>query len=79
MCYGEQILGLDVCLRGEYIEQSQPDKRVYPFCGPSKYNVFIKPGINPATKIQFKVKYTHKLTKALWKSTLSRWNLEDRM
>ncbi|KAJ7321410.1 hypothetical protein OS493_034983 [Desmophyllum pertusum] len=44
VCYGEQILGLDVCLSGRYIKPVTPHAPVFPFCGPSKFNISIKPG-----------------------------------
>lgn len=53
LCYGERMLGLDVCLSGQYIEPLMPHAPVFPFCGPTKYNVSIKPGQNPTQKIQF--------------------------
>ncbi|KAL9951821.1 hypothetical protein ACROYT_G044556 [Oculina patagonica] len=53
LCYGEEILGLDVCMSGQYIKPSKPYAPVFPFCGPTKFNVSIKPGENPTKKIQF--------------------------
>lgn len=32
-----------------------PQAPVFPFCGPAKLNISIKPGDNPAQKIQFTV------------------------
>lgn len=55
VCYGEQILGLDVCLSGRYIKPVTPHAPVFPFCGPSKFNISIKPGKNPAQKIKLTV------------------------
>lgn len=54
LCYGEQLLGMDVCLSGEYIRPFVPHPPVFPFSGPAKFNVSIKPGKTPARKIQFK-------------------------
>ena len=56
LCYGEEILGLDACLSGQYIKPAMPFAPVFPFCGPTKLNVSIKPGENPTQKIQFTVK-----------------------
>ena len=56
LCYGEQLLGMDVCLSGEYIRPFVPHPPVFPFSGPAKFNVSIKPGKTPARKIQFKVR-----------------------
>ena len=50
------MLGLDVCLSGQYIKPLMPYAPVFPFNGPAKFNVSIKPGQNPAEKIQFTVK-----------------------
>lgn len=55
LCYGEKVLGMDVCLSGEYVEPLVPHPPVFPFCGPKKFNITIRPGKNPAHKIQFKV------------------------
>ena len=48
---------MDVCLSGEYIQTSVPHPPVFPFCGPTDFNISLKPGKNPASAIQFKVGY----------------------
>ena len=50
------MLGLDVCLSGRYVKPLMPYAPVFPFGGPTKYNVSIRPGQNPTQKIQFTVK-----------------------
>ncbi|CAH3178702.1 unnamed protein product, partial [Porites lobata] len=54
VCYGEQIIGMEVCLSGEHIQPSVPHPPVFPFGGPTNFNISLKPGKNPARAIQFK-------------------------
>ena len=48
---------MEVCLSGEHIQPSVPHPPVFPFGGPTNFNISLKPGKNPARVIQFKVEY----------------------
>lgn len=58
LCYGEQMFGTDMCVSGEYTRPLMSRAPIFPFFGPAKFNVSIKPGKSAAQSIQFKVRYT---------------------
>ncbi|XP_074612059.1 vitellogenin-2-like isoform X3 [Acropora palmata] len=54
LCYGEQMFGMDMCVSGQYTRPLMSHAPIFPFFGPAKFNVSIKPGKSAAQSIQFK-------------------------
>ena len=52
------MFGMDMCVSGQYTRPLMSHAPIFPFFGPAKFNVSIKPGKSAAQSIQFKVKYT---------------------
>ena len=49
---------MDMCVSGQYTRPLMSHAPIFPFFGPAKFNVSIKPGKSAAQSIQFKVRYT---------------------